>query len=293
MLLSRTLLLKDHPKGILHSLEELFALADAMENEAARKYEELATAMEEQGRPDLAAVFSGLAAAEREHVDSVTRWSQSRMGKSPDPALARWQAPETFDAEATAEIKASRSLTPYQALAMAVQNEERAFAFWSYMAAFADQSDIKSAAETMAHEELGHVAILRRERRRAFHHAHPREGRDGQTLPAAGPQDSIDARALELRLAALLDRLAHHPWEAARNRLDEIRQEALRMAGDAVGVGRFPVAFAEHDAPSIAEVLADAYLEAAEKADDQEQVNLLQGLATNAIARLAWLRSIG
>ena len=48
MLLSRTLLLKDHPKGILHSLEELFALANAMENEAARKYEELATAMAER-----------------------------------------------------------------------------------------------------------------------------------------------------------------------------------------------------------------------------------------------------
>lgn len=67
--------------------------------------------------------------AEREHVDSLTRWSQSRLGKQPDPALVRWQAPETFDAETTAEIKASRLITPYQALAMAVQNEERAFAF--------------------------------------------------------------------------------------------------------------------------------------------------------------------
>lgn len=52
MLLSQTLLLKDHPKEIPYSLEEMFALAHAMEREAARKYDELATAMQEQGLRD-------------------------------------------------------------------------------------------------------------------------------------------------------------------------------------------------------------------------------------------------
>src|SRR5690349_7732543 len=99
MLLTRALLLKDEPAGALQSLDELFALANAMEKEAADRYSELAEEMHAQDRDDLAAVFAQLAAAEREHVDSVTRWSLSRRGKAPDPALVRWHAPETLDDE--------------------------------------------------------------------------------------------------------------------------------------------------------------------------------------------------
>ena len=42
----------------------------------------------------------------------------------------------------------------------------------------------------------------------------------------------------------------------------------------------------------IPETLADAYLEAAENSDYQTQAVLLQGLEKQAIARLAWLRSL-
>src|SRR6516162_9999521 len=176
MLLTRTLLLKNEPAGTLQSLDELFALANAMETEAADRYSDLAREMAAQKRDDLAAVFSQLAAAEREHVDSVTRWSQSRRGKVPDPAMVRWEAPEAFDPATAAEMKASRLLTPYRALSFAVRNEERAFAFWSYVAAFTADPEIKSAAEAMANEELGHVATLRKERRRAYHREHDLPG---------------------------------------------------------------------------------------------------------------------
>ena len=112
MLLAKTLLLKSEPAGDLHSLDELFALAHAMEQEAAARYTDLADEMRRQKKDDLADVFANLAAAEREHVDSVTRWSQSRRHKVPDPALVRWAAPETVDTETTMEMKASRSLSP-------------------------------------------------------------------------------------------------------------------------------------------------------------------------------------
>jgi rubrerythrin len=201
MPLLRTTLLRAEPAGTLHSLDELFALANAMEHEAATKYAELAEEMQRQGRPDLVAVFAELAAAEREHVDSVQRWSQSLRGKPPDPALVRWEAPVTFDPETSAEIKASRLTTPYRALAMAVQNEERAFAFWSYVAASAQDAEIKRTAEAMAREELGHVSTLRKERRRAYHREHGRKDADGLTRAAPS---QVDAGRLELRLAAHL-----------------------------------------------------------------------------------------
>jgi len=83
MPLLRTSILKSEPAGTLQSLGELFALANAMEREAADRYTGLANDMQRQNKRDLATVFLQLAAAEREHVDSVARWSQSRLGKAP------------------------------------------------------------------------------------------------------------------------------------------------------------------------------------------------------------------
>ncbi|MGX4803285.1 hypothetical protein [Bradyrhizobium guangdongense] len=79
--------------------------------------------------------------------NSLTRvpLSQSRQGK--DPALVRWKAPETFVAETAAEMKNSGLMKPYRALATAVRNEEQAFAFWSYLAAYSEDPQIKKASE--------------------------------------------------------------------------------------------------------------------------------------------------
>lgn len=287
MPLLRTALLNKEPGGTLNSLDELFALADAMEREAADKYSELAEEMRRQNRPELAAVFEDLAAAEREHVDSVTRWSQSRRGKAPDPALVRWDAPETFDSEAAAELRTSKLMTPYRALAMAVRNEERAFAFWSYLAAFADDPEIKKAAETMAGEELGHVATLRKARRQAYR----KEPAAVARLDKA-PTERIDAAALERRLVGRLEQLegAFDPVQAAKIR--ELADEARLMSAQADGLGRFPAELAQRDAETIAEALTDAYLEGAEASDDPQRLETLQALAARSITRLAWLRSL-
>ena len=185
----------------------------------------------------LAEVFAQLAAAEREHVDSVTRWSQSRRGKAPDPALVRWEAPETFDAETAREIGTSRLTTPYRALAMAVRNEERAFAFWSYVAAYSKDSEIKQAAEAMAREELGHVSTLRKERRRAYHKEHEEAGRSGRGDTG---MMQIDARALELRLAAQLADLERGLDGTAATRTRELLEETMQMSGQDRGRRQIP-----------------------------------------------------
>jgi len=289
MPLLRTSLLKSEPAGTLQSLGELFALAHAMEREAADQYTELAADMQRQNKLDLVRVFAELAAAERGHVDSVARWSQSRLGKAPDPGLVRWEGPQTFDSETAAEIKTSRLMTPYRALAMAVRNEERAFAFWSYLAAYSKDSEIKQAAEAMAREELGHVSTLRKERRRAYHKEHEETERWGRGN--AGLM-LIDARALELRLAARLADLECGLGGAAAIRTRELLEETMQMSKKAEGTRKFPASLEQCDAETIAEALADAYLESAESSAGQPQVVLLQALAERAIVRLAWLRSL-
>jgi rubrerythrin len=297
MPLLRTSLLKAEPTGTLHSLEELFALANAMEQEAATRYGELADEMRRQNKPDLAAVFTQLAATEREHIDSVTQWSQSRLGRAPDPALVRWEGPKTFEAEAAAEIRTSRLMTPYRALSMAVQNEERAFAFWSYLAAFVQDAEIKEAAEAMAREELGHVSTLRKERRRAYRREHD-AARAGQNSSVPAGQATgqfgshVDAGALERRLALHLADMERRLAGASANRTRELLQETKAMAAQAVGLGRFPASVEQADAQTIAETLTDAYLQGAEETHDSERLEALQALAERAIARLAWFRSL-
>ena len=297
MPLLRASLLKSEPAGTLGSLDEMFALAHAMEQEAANKYGELADEMRRQGKNDLAAVFTQLVAAERDHVDSVSRWSQSRRGKAPDPALVCWEAPDTFDAETAVEIKTSRLMTPYRALAMAVRNEERAFAFWSYLAAYSEDPEIKMAAEAMAREELGHVSILRKERRRAYHREHDvtlTDNRADISVPAGERWRPTQVRAmtLELRLAAQLADLERRLSGASAKRAHELLDETMAMSTDAGDFGSFPARFEQADTQVIAEALADAYLNGAEGAGDAGRLENLQSLAERAIARLAWLRSL-
>jgi hypothetical protein len=141
----------------------------------------------------------------------------------------------------------------------------------------------------MAREELGHVSTLRKERRRAYHREHGRTDADG--LARVAPSQ-VDARRLELRLAAHLADAERRLQGAEAARARELLDETLEMADRAGSFGSFSGALEERDADVIAEALADAYLEGAERSDDAERVLILQRLAERAILRLAWLRSL-
>lgn len=282
-------LLKTEPPTPVKTLEELFAIAHAMEHEAAERYADIAGRMKDEGNPVLAAIFERLSADEKGHLGQVAHWSKQTRGKAPDPALIRWKIPETFDDEGASTID-PRLLNAYRALAMAVRNEERAFAFWSYVAAQAKVPEIQQAAEAMAREELGHVATLRRERRRAFHANRSTE--DG----SAGGEPVQDAAFLEQRLADLLEPLAARAPEAERVRMrtfvEEARQHALELEGAPIGTPSGSLLRALPDSPiALAELLTERYLEAADSLRDERELLRAQEFAGRAIARLAWLRS--
>jgi rubrerythrin len=283
-------LLKSEPPAPVKTLEELFAIAHAMEHEAAARYAAIAERMRHEGNASLAEVFDHLSAEERGHLASVVQWSQKAKGKAPDPALIRWKIPETFDDEGAATTD-PRLLDAYRALAMAVRNEERAFAFWSYVAAQSGAPDVRQAAETMAHEELEHVATLRRERRRAFH-----VERSSARAEAAHRNAIPETAAWERRLAEILHSYAEQSPPIERKRLQSLAEEARRHAQElemfpiAVG-GLSPFQRASDDPVVLAELLTDRYLEAADLVRDEEIMRRMQALAGRAISRLAWLRT--
>jgi rubrerythrin len=283
-------LLKTEPSTPLKTLEELFALAHAMEHEAAERYAEIAERMRQEGNPALAAVFESLSADEIGHMDQVTHWSEQAKGKAPDPSLIQWTLPETFDDEGASTV-APQLLNAYRALAMAVRNEERAFAFWSYVAAQAQDAEIQQAAEAMAREELGHVATLRRERRRAFHAA-----RDSGAGGGSDGEPAQDKAALERRLADLLAQLARQAPPAERAQLEAYAEEAQRLARDLAAAPIHTPAGSHLRTPpadpvALAELLTERYLEAADGLRDERELARIQALAGRAIARLVWLRS--
>jgi rubrerythrin len=280
-------LLKSAPPAAVRSLDEMFAIAHAMEHEAATRYAEFALLARADGSSQLGDLFERLADEERGHETSVLQWSRQRSGKAPDPANIRWELPDTFDSEVGGELATSRLTSMYRILSMAVRNEERAFAFWSYIAAEAETPDVRAAAERMAHEELGHVALLRRARRQAYH----AERQDRARPPASQSERLAEAAMLERGLASQLEALAKrlggdwhsqaHDW-AARSRTMADEVEALP--------GRTVASAETMDAATAAERLVEHYLDIADLSRDEDIVTQAQSLASRAILRLAWIR---
>lgn len=296
-----------YPIAEVGSVDALMAIAVGMEHEAAARYEQLAQAMTVRGEAELATLFANLAALEREHESGLGRWADREGRAKPLPAAFAWRLPETFGDPA-------ETLTPYGALGIAVRNEERAFTFYSYLAAMAEDSDIRLRAEALAREELSHIHQLRMLRRRAFHMArnlprNPRRARDTTELASL-------ARGLEQSSAELDDGVAtilaaNGETEAAamlRNQAGAARLRAGRFSAASPGQGSAtaegiraaglldPASLTTMGALKLAlgnaEDVAEAYMATAEHATEDGLLRQAQGLAEEAVARLAVMRSL-
>ena len=84
------------PPAALKSADEMLAIAHAMEREAAARYAMLADCMRRVDQREIAELFTGLAAEEQGHVDSVERLAERTLHRGPDPSLVRAALPETF-----------------------------------------------------------------------------------------------------------------------------------------------------------------------------------------------------
>jgi rubrerythrin len=152
---------------------------------------------------------------ERAHEKQLTEWAELEdLSINRDIGPVRWEDPgvaTTYDAEATDPDQS----TPYKALAFAVHNEERAFRFYSYVAANCRDPVVRSHAEVLAHEELGHAAVLRALRRRAWHAQRRQHGSEPKIDPGLinGMPDLLAATVcIEQVLAGLIGAAAReHP----------------------------------------------------------------------------------
>lgn len=146
---------------------ELIGIAMAIETEAVMRYRQLAEAMRRRGDTETAMVFEDMVAEEEGHVGAVQHLAD--IAGCPDirPGDYVWRLPEELDAS-WESVSGSALLTAYRALSIAVDNEQRAFSFYAFIAAEAEDPRLAARAESLAREELGHAALLRRWRRVAY-----------------------------------------------------------------------------------------------------------------------------
>ncbi|MBW7851350.1 MAG: rubrerythrin family protein [Rhodospirillales bacterium] len=298
-----------YPIAEVRSVDELMDIAAGMEHEAAGRYEELAAAMERAGDASLATLFRDLASLEKDHEQGLGRWAAREGRRVPLPRQFAWQMPETFGTGP--EDGEVQVLTAYRALGIAVRNEERAFAFYTYLAALAEDDDVRKHAEALAKEELDHVAELRALRRRAFH---AERGAPWRRPPVSSLSDlrrvsrgleagaaEVDAIAAELVAEAgadgagpILRRLA----EEDRGRAGASDQagtashvvEAARQAGT-LSTSALTATGALRLALRNAEEILEIYMAIAEHAPDEDTMREAQRLGEMAVARLALIRS--
>lgn len=180
---------------------DLMSIALQAEREAIRRYTQLASSMREGGNENVAALFERMVVEEEEHERLLLEWmAQEGIDENPEIEPIKWKDPNvstTYNDEARDPYYSS----PYKALAFAVHNEEIAFRFYTHVAANSENETVRKYAEVLAREELGHAALLRAERRNAYH----AEKESNQAQPKLDPK-AIHNEADLLAAAIHIDR---------------------------------------------------------------------------------------
>ncbi|HQY27313.1 MAG TPA: hypothetical protein PK956_00740 [Burkholderiaceae bacterium] len=292
------------------SMPVLVGIAASIERESLERYATLAVTMERRGELATAAAFRVMLEEERAHADAVARWAASLGEPIPEPAKFSWQLPPDLS-DSWNEIAGSALLTPYRAFAIAVDNEQRAFALYSYLAARATDPRVRVEAERLGIEELRHAALTRRWRREAWHRERRKAG--GEAAPAGVSIASVDElraflaqreaaiagshRALATRLRALGDD------EAARFLDELVGSPSAQPAGADVTAAETPTAdlpdtadpvhllvAAQKPLEALSEAL-EAVMRSAEGALFDEAEKALVGVVTR-LARIAVLTAM-
>jgi rubrerythrin len=273
------------------SADELLAVSHALEKEAARRYRDLAAKMSLRQEGKLQSLFEFMASIEEKHADHVAGLSLRVLGRAIAPEQISWELPENFDEEEGS----SRRLSPYRALAIAVRNEERAFAFYSYAAAVAADGLVRQLAEELAKEELEHAFLLRRERRKAYRE----ENKDGRKKTAGLPASveefwAVSAEA-EWRASRYHRALAAHLrqanesssiFEHAADDEEQCARDLAARLGVKLQHENLEVTPGIEGGLTLLEEAFDRYADIAERSKDEKVVHEAQKLAERAVRRL-------
>lgn len=142
----------------MDDIQRFLAHAIQLEKESARRYEELAEAMQSLGSMEVAEFFRQMAHYSRLHLKEAMQ----RGGFHDLPTLAAdaYDWPEGSSPEAAAWAGVDGFMDVPGALALALDGEQRSCDYYRTIAADAEDPEVRSMAEAFAEEEAEHVAQL-------------------------------------------------------------------------------------------------------------------------------------
>lgn len=144
----------------MNDVEHFLAHSISLERDAARRFEELAEAMNTEGNTELKSFFSSMAGYSRKHLaEAVTRGGFREI-----PVIApddfEWPdgvAPEVAD---WAGVDAFMDTT--EALQLALTSEQRGYAWYAAISATTQDPEVRALATEFANEEAEHVELLKK-----------------------------------------------------------------------------------------------------------------------------------
>jgi rubrerythrin len=140
------------------TVREFLAHAVQLEREAARRYEELSSAMGTEGNRELQAFFGKMAHFSRLHLAQAT----ARGGFRDIPTLApeEYEWPEGVSPETAGWAGVDAQMSPRAALELALNGERSGHAYYAAVAATTTDSELRALATEFADEEAEHVHEL-------------------------------------------------------------------------------------------------------------------------------------
>ncbi len=283
------------PPVPVRSLSELYAIAFDQAQKAAQQYGALAAQTDERLLP-VRSVFEVVAARERNRIDSLSAACLAACGKRPDASELRWAPIDLVPTAEIADIGNSSLSTPYTAWTLAARHRQRAFVFWTYVIALAEDPRVRQTAEGFAREALSDGNLWRRERRLAWRRE--RKMAADETAAAEGTLEPPSAALLESLLLRDIIAWSQGLTPAQRDQVLTMERCCLAphflMPLDEGGVDPAPgeIEQIKRRALRRAEQLSNIYLDDADSAHDQSSMELAQKLAAQSIMRLAGLRHI-
>lgn len=288
-----------HPTARVSNMEELIGIAMAIETEAITRYRQLAEEMHRRGDTDTARAFEDMVAEEEAHIGAVQRLADIAGCPDVKPGDYVWRLPEELNASWDS-VAGSALLTAYRALSIAVDNEQRAFSFYAFIASEADDPRLVAQAEALAREELGHAAQLRRWRRIAYRKERAAGRKADVPTPETMPEFEQALAAAEAAIstchAGLAERLERLRADEAASALRRFaRQAGTAPAGERENACHHPDCAADTPlalliaAQRPLEELADLLERAMVESPDEDVREAAVGRLEDAVARIALL----
>ncbi|HYA76473.1 MAG TPA: ferritin family protein [Burkholderiaceae bacterium] len=145
-------------EGPINNVERFLAHAVRLEREAARRYEELAAAMQTHGNRELMQFFGRMAHYSRMHLKEAV----ARTGFRDVPQLGQdeYEWPEGVAPETVPWAGVDALMDPRVALELALDSERRGLAYYKSIALITSDAELRALASSFAAEEAQHVAAL-------------------------------------------------------------------------------------------------------------------------------------